>query len=229
MATPTRAAVGMTTAAPATRRARETTATEPTLSIPNLITLGRVILVPVVFWLLVTNQMTAAFLVFVVAGISDAVDGYLAKRFDWATELGAYLDPLADKLLIVCIFVALGVRGELPSWLVIAVVSRDILIVIGIVLSWLLGHPVEIKPLALSKANTLAQLVLAALVLADEAFSLQLDVVRLVLVWLTAALTVGSLAAYLAAWLRHMSAFETGGEAGPRGGAGGSGGRDADR
>ncbi len=201
-------------------------ATGPNLSIPNLITLGRVILVPVVFWLLVTNQMTAAFLVFVVAGISDAVDGFLAKRFGWATELGAYLDPLADKLLIVCIFVALGVRDELPSWLVIAVVSRDILIVIGIVLSWFMGHPVEIKPLALSKANTLSQIILAAVVLADEAFMLQLDALRLVLVWLTAALTVGSLIAYLDAWLRHMSGHEATIDPGPRGGKGSGADRD---
>lgn len=197
------------------------------MSIPNLITLGRVILVPVVFWLLVTNQMEAAFLVFVVAGVSDAVDGYLAKRFGWATELGAYLDPLADKLLIVCIFVALGVRDELPSWLVIAVVSRDILIVIGIVLSWFLGHPVEIKPLAMSKANTLAQIVLAATVLADEAFLLKLEALRLVLVWIVAALTVGSLAAYLSAWLRHMSGSESMAEHGTRGGAAGM--RDQER
>jgi cardiolipin synthase len=190
------------------------------LSIPNLITLGRVILVPVVFWLLVTEQMTAAFLVFVVAGISDAVDGFLAKRYGWATELGAYLDPLADKLLIVSIFIALGVRGELPSWLVIAVVSRDILIVIGIVLSWVLGHPVAIKPLALSKANTLAQIVLAATVLADEAFGWRLDALRFVLVWLTAALTLGSLAAYLSAWQRHMSGHESVGDTGSGGGRG---------
>ncbi len=175
------------------------------MSIPNLITLGRVILVPVVFWFLLTNQMTAAFVVFVIAGVSDAVDGYLAKTYGWETELGAYLDPLADKLLIVCIFVALGVRGELPSWLVIAVVSRDVLIVMGIVLSWLLGNPVAIKPLALSKANTVAQISLAAIVLADEAFGFGLAAVRLALVWLTAVLTLGSLAAYLDAWLRHMS------------------------
>lgn len=182
------------------------------MSIPNLITLGRVILVPVVFWLLVTDQLEAAFFVFVVAGISDAVDGYLAKRYGWATELGAYLDPLADKLLIVCIFVALGVRGALPSWLVIAVVSRDVLILIGIVLSWLLDKPVEIKPMAVSKANTVAQIVLAALVLADGAFRLGLDAARHVMVWVTAALTVGSLAAYLDVWLRHMSGSESAAE-----------------
>ena len=88
------------------------------------------------------------------------------------TELGSYLDPLADKLLIVSIFIALGVRGELPLWLVIAVVSRDILIVAAVLLAWLLDQRVRIKPLAISKANTLAQIVLAATVLADEAFAL---------------------------------------------------------
>src|SRR5688572_17075409 len=134
---------------------------ERALNIPNLITLGRVILVPLVFWLLITGQTEAAFFAFIIAGISDAVDGWLAKSFGWSTELGAYLDPLADKLLIVSIFLALGVGGKLPLWLVIAVVSRDILIVIAIVLSWLLGNPVRIQPLAVSKANTVAQIVLA--------------------------------------------------------------------
>ncbi len=90
---------------------------------------------PIVFWLLLQGQTQMAFVLFVIAGISDGVDGFLAKRYGWTTELGAYLDPLADKLLIVSIFVALGVKGALPSWLVIAVVSRDILIVTGVVLA----------------------------------------------------------------------------------------------
>lgn len=179
------------------------------MSIPNLITLGRVILVPVVFWLLVTGQLRAAFLAFVVAGISDAVDGFLAKRFNWETELGAYLDPIADKLLIVCIFIALGVTGRLPSWVVIIVVSRDVLIVIAIVLSWLLNHPTPMKPLAVSKLNTVAQIVLAATVLADEAFGLRLNGPVLVLTWMTAGLTLASLAAYLRVWLRHMTLYES--------------------
>ena len=184
------------------------------MSIPNLITLGRIILVPVVFWLLLQGKTQLAFAFFVVAGISDAIDGFLAKRFNWATELGAYLDPLADKLLIVCIFVALGFRGDLPSWLVIAVVSRDILIVAAIMLSWLMGNPVTISPFIVSKVNTLAQIVLAATVLADDAFHFQLMGVREALVWITAVLTIASLAAYLQVWLRHMSGYESGG--GPR-------------
>ena len=187
-----------------------------TINIPNFITLGRVISVPVVFWLLLTGESKLAFIVFVAAGISDAVDGYLAKRFDWRTELGAYLDPLADKLLIVSIFIALGVKAELPLWLVIAVVSRDILIVLAIMLSWLLDHPVRIKPLVVSKANTVAQLVLASLVLADEGFLLGLDTLRIVMVWVTGVLTLASLAAYLKAWLRHMTGNESTGDGGGR-------------
>jgi len=179
------------------------------VSIPNLITLGRVILVPVVFWLLLSGELQPAFLAFVVAGISDAVDGFLAKRFGWETELGAYLDPIADKLLIVCIFIALGVTARLPSWLVILVVSRDVLIVIAVVLSWLLDHPTAMKPLAVSKMNTLVQIVLAGTVLADEAFILNLNGPVQVLIWLTAATTVASLAAYLRIWLRHMTYSES--------------------
>jgi cardiolipin synthase len=179
------------------------------LNLPNLITLLRVILVPVVFWLLITGQTEIAFFLFIVAGISDAVDGYLAKTFGWQTELGAYLDPLADKLLIVSIFLALGVDGKLPIWLVVAVVSRDILIVMAVLLSWVLGNPVRIRPLIVSKANTVAQIVLAGTVLADEGFGLGLGSMRFVLVWLTGALTVASLAAYLYSWLLHMSGYES--------------------
>ena len=175
------------------------------VSIPNLITLGRVILVPVVFWLLLTGELQAAFLAFVVAGISDAVDGFLAKRFNWETELGAYLDPLADKLLIVCIFIALGVTARLPSWLVILVVSRDVLIIIAVVLSWLLDHPTPMKPLAVSKMNTVAQIVLAATVLADEGFALKLKGPVQLLTLLAAATTIISLVAYLRVWLKHMT------------------------
>lgn len=177
------------------------------MNIPNLITLGRVILVPIVFWLLLTGEMQAAFVLFVIAGISDGVDGFLAKRYGWTTELGAYLDPLADKLLLVCIFIALGVAGQLPLWLVIAVVSRDLLIVIGVVLSWLLANPVRIHPLVVSKLNTVSQIVLASVVMADEGFHLGFGGLRIVLVWTTAALTLASLAAYVMTWFRHMNGY----------------------
>ena len=178
------------------------------INIPNFITLGRIISVPVIFWLLLTDHSRIAFFVFVCAGISDALDGYLAKTYDWRTELGSYLDPLADKLLIVSIYIALAVREELPLWLVIAVVSRDILIVAAVLLAWLLDQPVRVKPLTVSKVNTAVQILLAATILADEAFGLGLEVTRLVLIWTTGALTLLSLAAYLWAWFRHMTGAE---------------------
>jgi cardiolipin synthase len=178
------------------------------MNLPNFITLGRVILVPVIFWLLVSGNTKTAFIAFVAAGVSDAVDGYLAKRLDMRTELGAYLDPMADKLLITSVYIALGVAAKLPSWLVIAVVSRDILIVVAVLLAWLMGTPVKIRPLAISKANTAAQILLAALVLADEGFALGFGRLRDALVWITGTLTLLSLAFYVREWVAHMAGGE---------------------
>ena len=96
------------------------------LSIPNLITLGRILLVPIVVWAIASGAMWIAFVLFLGAGLSDAVDGYLAKRFHMTTELGAYLDPLADKALIVSIYIALGIAGALPIALVAALTLLSI-------------------------------------------------------------------------------------------------------
>ena len=137
------------------------------MSIPNLITLGRILLVPIVVWAITTGGMRIAFILFLVAGISDGVDGFLAKHFHMRSELGALLDPLADKALIVSIYIALGIAGALPIALVILVVSRDIMIVSAFMLSWLVGKPMAVRPLPVSKANTVAQIVLATLVLAQ--------------------------------------------------------------
>src|SRR5665647_1056765 len=181
------------------------------LSIPNLITLGRILLVPVVVWAIISpGTMWIAFVLFVVAGVSDAVDGFLAKRFDMTTELGAYLDPLADKALIVSIYITLGINGAIPRWLVILVVSRDILIVGGIMLSWLIGNPLKIKPLVVSKLNTLAQILFACVVLGTLGFGIQAATLTLVLMGLVAALTLLSVAAYVAEWVRHMNSTAAG-------------------
>ena len=167
--------------------------------------------VPVIFWLLLNDHPQIAFYVFLAAGVSDGVDGYLAKRFKWTSELGAYLDPLADKILIVSIYIALAVSAQIPLWLVIAVVSRDILILLAVLLSWLVDRPFVIKPLTISKINTAAQLILATTVLGDNAFGLGLGITREALVWITGVSTVLSLAAYLQLWIRHMTGYETGG------------------
>ena len=180
------------------------------LSIPNLITLGRIILVPIVVWAITSGEMRVAFFLFLAAGISDAVDGFLAKRFHMASELGAYLDPLADKALIVSIYVALGIAGALPISLVILVVSRDIMIISGFMLSWLVDRPMPINPLPVSKVNTVVQIVLATLVLAEQGFVFNAAPVTAIIIGLVAILTLLSIAFYLAEWLRHMNSFGAG-------------------
>jgi cardiolipin synthase len=196
----------LATARPVRRKPAQARANPPVFSnIPNFITLGRVMSVPVIFWLLVNGHSRSAFFVFLLAGVSDAVDGFLAKRYKWTSELGSYLDPLADKILIVSIYIALAVAREIPLWLAIAVVSRDILILLAVLLSWLMSKPFVIKPLTISKMNTAAQLLLATTVLGDNAFNLGLDTTRQVLVWTTGITTALSLAAYLQLWVRHMT------------------------
>ena len=176
------------------------------MTIPNLITIARLIIVPLVIAMIGQEQWMIAFALFVAAGASDAVDGFIAKRFDMRSELGAYMDPLADKALLVSIYVSLAVTGVLPGWLAITVVSRDVMIVAAIIVSWLMQRPVAIKPLLISKLNTGAQLAFAALVLATKAFAIDTTGLDLPAMLIVAALTVGSAAAYLARWLKHMAA-----------------------
>ena len=164
----------------------------------------RLLMVPLIVLLIIEDQMTSAFAVFVIAGITDGLDGFLAKRFDWSTELGAWLDPAADKALLVSIYVTLGLFDAIPAWLVILVVSRDLLIVGGILISWLMEHPVAMKPLIISKINTAGQILLAALVLADLGLQLGLGNVVNLLILIVAASTILSALAYLRGWFKHM-------------------------
>ncbi len=173
-------------------------------NIPNLLTLFRLVMVPLVIWLLLKNNLTAAFYIFVLAGVTDGIDGYLARAWDSKTELGAYLDPAADKSLIVGIFLTFGFLGFIPSWLVLIIVSRDLFIVGAIMISWLMGQPVRIAPLFISKANTALQLFLAALILANRGFHLGLNQVEHVLFFFTATVTLLSAVSYFRAWLDHM-------------------------
>lgn len=174
--------------------------------VPNMITLARLFAVPVVVWAIATGESGIAFALFVAAGISDAIDGFLAKRFHLETELGAYLDPIADKALLVSMYVALAIAGELPVWLTTLVVARDLLIVGAVMLAVVLGRPVRVRPIAVSKANTLVQIVLAAVVLAANAFGWELYWPTLILTLVVAALTVTSAGAYLVEWMAHMTA-----------------------
>lgn len=174
-------------------------------NIPNLISVLRLLLVPLTVWLIISEAYGAAFLSFMAAGVSDGIDGYLARRFDWRSRLGAYLDPLADKALLVSVFVTLGFLKLIPAWLVILVVSRDALIIGAVLLSRLMDHPVKVRPLMVSKVNTVVQIVFAVSVLGLAGLGHPPD--RLVGYGSipVALLTALSGAAYLWSWLRHMA------------------------
>ena len=180
------------------------------VSIPNIITLGRILLVPIVVWAIASSQMEVAFTAFVIAGVSDAIDGFLAKRFQMKSELGAYLDPLADKALIVSIYVALGIARALPISLVILVVSRDIMIISGFMLALLVAKPMPVRPHPVSKLNTVMQILLAVLVLAEKGFGFDAAVLQTAAIVLVAFLTLLSIAFYVAEWFRHMNSFGAG-------------------
>ena len=143
------------------------------MSIPNIITLGRILLVPVIVWAIASNQMEIAFAIFVVAGVSDAVDGFLAKRFNMASELGAPARSPGRQGAAGLDLRGARHLGAVPLWLVILVVSRDIMIVGAVIVSWLFDKPVPMKPLMVSKLNTVAQVAFAALVLAVARLRLQ--------------------------------------------------------
>ena len=176
------------------------------MTIPNLITIFRLVLVPVVIVMIMQHRWGAAFVLFVVAGVSDGIDGFIARHFDMKSEFGAYIDPLADKSLLVSIYVTLAVVGAIPSWLAIVVVSRDMMIVAAVLLSWIMHRPVEIKPLIVSKLNTGVQIAFAAFALASNAFGVELGGFEDLAMLVVAALTVASAGAYLGGWLRHMAA-----------------------
>jgi cardiolipin synthase len=169
-------------------------------ALPNLISMGRLMAVPVAVWLIMTGRLAAAFWLFVAAGVSDGIDGYLARRFNLRTAIGSYLDPLADKALLVSVYVTLGMQGYLPHWLVILVVFRDLLIVGGAILFWLVTGSLKMRPLFISKLNTVAQIGLAGVVLAELGLGLTYEPLSWILIDIVGATTLLSGGAYVAIW-----------------------------
>ena len=172
--------------------------------LPNIISLLRLLLVPLIIGFVANEQWQFALYGFVIAGVSDALDGYIARNYNLRTELGSYLDPLADKALLVSMFVTLGVLGLFPFWLVMLVVTRDILIIGGILLAWLLGSPLAMRPAKLSKFNTFAQIVLVGTILGVKAFELDIPFLVRIGGIGVAALTLASMIIYILQWLRHF-------------------------
>ena len=143
------------------------------MTIPNILTIFRILLTPLLMWLLLENRLGEALAVFFLAGMTDGLDGLIARLFNQKSQLGAYLDPLADKLLLVSSFILLGRLGLVPMWLVVITVSRDAIIILGLLILMLHHVPIVIKPSIASKATTLAQLMTVLSILGSPYVQLQ--------------------------------------------------------
>jgi cardiolipin synthase len=175
------------------------------LNLPNLITLARLLSVPLTIWLIFDGQYGVAFWVFVGAGLSDALDGFIAKRFDRRTWIGAVLDPAADKAMLAGVYVSLGLAGQLPAWLVGLVVLRDFLIVLGFFLIRASAVPRQLDPLYISKVNTLVQVALVGFVLARLGLDIETGPATELLIAAAAVTTVLSGLSYLMRWARILA------------------------
>ena len=171
-------------------------ASQDVVTVPNILTFGRICAVPVAVWLVLREDCAAAAILFVLAGLTDAVDGWLARRHG-VSALGTLLDPLADKMLLTSMFVTLTAVGLLPLWLAILVVFRDVMIVGGIGILRLIGSAVTIRPLIVSKVNTVAQIALVGVALAEAGFPVHPPYLRAALILVVALTTLISGGAYV--------------------------------
>ncbi|MDX1654192.1 MAG: CDP-alcohol phosphatidyltransferase family protein [Candidatus Competibacteraceae bacterium] len=171
--------------------------------IPNLISALRILLVVPILWLLLVRHYDMALLLFLIAGFSDALDGFLAKHYGWTSRLGGVLDPLADKMLLTGSYLALGWLGDLPVWLVGLVILRDGVILLGAVAYHLLIEPFEAAPTTISKINTLMQLILVLAVMFNHGVTELPGWGLPVLIALTALTTLVSGGHYVWEWSRR--------------------------
>jgi cardiolipin synthase (CMP-forming) len=174
------------------------------MNLPNSITLIRVILIPFFVDLMIYGYYRHALLVFVIACLTDALDGAIARLTNTKTELGAFLDPMADKLLIVTSFVTLAILARIPVWLVIIVVSRDIILTLGSLVIYFTGNNLTIKPSILGKATTFLQFLVVTLTLVLIAYGIKSEYLMGVY-WSTAGLTIASGVQYVLRGMKTMT------------------------
>ena len=171
--------------------------------IPNLLTFARIVLVPPIVWLLLERQFGWALVVFLIAGISDGLDGLLAKKLNWESRLGALLDPIADKLLLISCYLVLAWLALLPVWIVVLVLLRDLIIVTGATVYHFRIEKVEADPTIVSKLNTVLQILLVLLVIANQALSWRVAELIEVMIYAVAVTTVWSGIDYVFIWGRR--------------------------
>ncbi len=135
------------------------------MNIPNLLTIFRISLVPIFVIFVIHNDLWRALIIFILAGITDGLDGFIARLLNQRTVVGAYLDPIADKMLLMSAYIGLAFKDMLPGWLSVIVVSRDIIILAGIAIISLMGKGTEIRPSIASKFTTVFQILTIIIIL----------------------------------------------------------------
>jgi len=158
------------------------------MSIPNFLTIIRILLTPIFVISIIKNALALSLCIFAVAALTDALDGLIARCFNQKTELGAHLDPIADKLLLSSAYICLAIINHIPNWLAVIVISRDVIILMGMAICYINDVHVPIKPSIASKATTLTQLITITLALLNEFYPLTSSII--ILCWLTAILTI---------------------------------------
>jgi len=174
------------------------------MNIPNTLTIIRILSIPVFVICLLYDRLVMALLIFIGAGITDGLDGLIARVFRQRTTIGTYLDPIADKLLLTTAFIVLAILGNIPSWLTVIVIARDVIIALGVLLLFLISHRIEIKPVMIGKTSTFFQIVLIAWALLVP-YSPFLKSLFPHLIWLTAALTCMSGLQYIYIGTKYLN------------------------
>lgn len=178
------------------------------MNIANFITVIRLLITPFIIWLILSSFYKLSFIFFILSGLSDAIDGLIAKKFNQITVLGSYLDPLADKILIVSSILVLGFIGIIPSWLLILIVSRDLAILGAVVISWLMESDLKIKPIFSSKLNTLLQFLYIGLILLNLSNFISLNILEDIIIpyftYIIGFFTSLSWFIYLILWLKNI-------------------------
>jgi len=160
------------------------------MTIPNLITILRVLLVPIFVIYIINDKTLGSLIIFVIASVSDALDGFIARVFHQKSELGTYLDPLADKILLVTTYITLSILKMIPPWLAVLIISRDVIILLGVLVLYLNRHPVKVHPSLLSKSTTCLQIATILMVLSNS--YLNIEPIKIYAFWLTAGFTIAS-------------------------------------
>jgi cardiolipin synthase len=173
------------------------------MNIPNTLTIIRILSVPVFVICLLYDRFLVALLIFVGAGITDGLDGLIARVYHQRTTTGAYLDPIADKLLLVTAFIVLAILGNIPVWLTVIVIAKDVIVALGVLILFLTSRRVEVKPVLVGKTTTFLQIVtIAWALLAPYSFFFKNFLPYLI--WVTAALTCMSGLQYIYVGVNYL-------------------------